>query len=316
VDVSVILATYNRSLSLQSTLETFSKLVCPADLEWELIVVDNHSDDATKQVVDQFAKSGGMRLRYLFEKQQCKSAALNTGIAAAQSELIAFTDDDVQLHPGWLVNLVQTFQRFDCAAVAGRVVPLWRQDKPGWLEMDGQQAIVNFELGNNFKEIQVPPIGANFACRRTMFAQYGPFRLDLGVRGSKHTITCEDTEFSSRLIKAGERIIYCPDAIVYHPVDPNRATKKYFVDWYYYNGVSLTRSAGLPNFGVFYFGIPRWLYRELMNNVMRWAFTFETVRRFKWKLRCYRSLGTIVESYRLSKATKRPDARQLRQQPE
>lgn len=314
--VSVILATYNRALSLQSTLETFSKLVCPDELDWELIVVDNNSGDDTKRVVDQFAKSGCVRVRYVFEKQQCKSAALNAGIGAAQSEIIAFTDDDVHLHPDWLANLVRNFQRFDCAAVAGRVVPVWHQDKPRWLEMEQQQAVVNFELGEESKQIELPPIGANCAFRKEVFKKYGLFRLDLGVRGTEHTITCEDTEFGSRLLNAGERILYCADAIVYHPVDPKRVTKKYFLDWYYYNGVSLTRTAGLPEFGVFYFGVPRWLYRELVNNVIRWTFTLESNRRFQWKLCSYRSLGTIIESHRLSKETKRSETSQLQRQPE
>jgi GT2 family glycosyltransferase len=102
-------------------------------------------------------------------------------------------------------------------------------------------------------------------------------------------------------MRGGEKVVYCPTAIVYHPVDPKRTTKKYFLDWYYYNGVSLTRMAGLPDFGVFYFGAPRWLYRELLVNGLRWLFTFDKNRRFNLKLRTYRSVGNIVESNRLSR---------------
>jgi glycosyltransferase involved in cell wall biosynthesis len=301
MDVSVVLATYNRAASLQTTLETFSRLVCPPRLSWELLVVDNNSRDDTRELIHKFARTAAFPLRYVFEECQGRSAALNSGIAAARGEVIAFTDDDVLLHPDWLANLSRTFKRFDCAAVAGRVVPLWNHTKPEWLEMDGQQAVVNFELGEKFTQIRVPPLGANSAFRKQVFAKYGLFRVDLGVNGSKHTVTCEDTEFGFRLLKAGEQIVYCPDAIVYHPVDSKRTTKKYFRDWYYYNGVSLTRTAGLPDFGVFYFGVPRWLYRELIANWVRWVFSFERNRRFNRKLWTYRSVGNIVESRRLSR---------------
>jgi len=135
-----------------------------------------------------------------------------------------------------------------------------------------------------------------------VFGKYGLFRLDLGVRGSKHTITGDDTEFGERLICGGEKIVYCPTAIVYHPVDPNRTTKKFFLSWYYYDGVSVTRIAGLPPEGVFWFGVPRWLYRELLTNFAKWMLTLPGNRRFHRKLHTCRSLGTVVEAYRLSRA--------------
>lgn len=301
MDTTVILATYNRAASLQATLETFSRLVPPPNLTWELLVVDNNSRDNTAEVVHKFAGNATFPVRYLFEKQQGRSAAVNAGIAVAKGEIVAFTDDDVLLHPDWLRNLMRTFERFDCAAVGGRVVPAWNEAKPEWLEMDGQQAVVNFELGEEFKEIRLPPLGANSAFRKRLYDKYGLYRLDLGVSGSKHTVTCEDTEFGYRLIRGGERIMYCPDAIIYHPVDPKRTTKEFFRRWYYYNGVSLTRTEGLPDFGVFYFGAPRWLYRELISRTVRWMFTLESNRRFNRKLQIYQSVGHIVEARRLSR---------------
>ena len=268
-------------------------------MAWELLVVDNNSTDLTREVVARFAGAAGFSVRYIFEKKQGRSAALNAGIAKARGEIVAFTDDDVLLDRDWLSNLKRTFEEFDCAAFAGRVVPLWNHPKPDWLEMEGQFAVTNFDLGNELKEIKVPPLGANSAFRKEVFGKYGLFRLDLGVTGSKHTITCDDTEFGERLIRGGEKIVYCPAAIVYHPVDPNRTTKKYFLSWYYYNGVSLTRTAGLSPEGNLIFGVPRWLYRELLTNFGKWALTLRSRDRFHYKLRTYRVVGSMIESYRL-----------------
>jgi len=300
MDLSVVLATYNRAASLRVTLESFSHLVCPAGLAWELVVVDNNSEDSTREVVEKFAATVGFPVRYILEKRQGKSAALNTGVGEAQGEIIAFTDDDVLLNCNWLANLKGTFDEFNCSAIAGRVVPQWTHSKPDWLRMEGQFAVTNFDLGDELKEVRVPPLGANSAFRREVFRKYGSFRLDLGPNSSRHTVTCEDWEFGERLIRGGENIIYCPTAIVYHPVDPSRTTKKYFLVWYYYNGISLTRTAGLPKEGVFWFGVPRWLYRELLANFAKWMLTLPGSRRFYCKLSTYRSLGNVVESYRLS----------------
>lgn len=303
MNVSVVLGTFNRAGSLSITLESFSALVVPRDLSWELLVVDNNSTDATRQIVERFAATNNFPVRYIFEKRQGRSAALNAGIAEAKGEIIAFTDDDVLLHPEWLSTLKRIFDEFGCAAFAGKVVPVWNHPKPDWLEMDGQFAVVNYDLGDELKEIRIPPLGANSAFRKDIFKKYGLFRLDLGVNGEKHTITCDDTEFGERLIRANEKILYCPSAVIYHPVDPNRTTKAYFLSWYYYNGVSLTRTFGVSGGGVFWFGVPRWLYRELAGNFARWMLTLRGNRRFQHKLRTYRSLGNMVESYRLSHMT-------------
>jgi len=301
VDISVVLPTYNRAVSLRAALQSFANLVFPADLTWELLVVDNNSTDSTREVVENFAEEAAFSIRYTVEKKQGRSAALNAGIAEAKGKIIAFTDDDVLLDRHWLLNLKKTFDDSDCAAVAGRVVPQWNHRKPEWLEMEGQFAVVHFDLGDELKEIRVPPLGANCAFRREIFRQYGLFRLDLGVNGAKHTVTCEDTEFGERLIRGGEKILYCPGAIIFHPVDPARTTKKYLLSWYYYNGVSLTRTAGLSKDGVFWFGVPRWLYRELLTNFAKWVLTPRGKSRFHHKLRAFRTVGSMVESSRLAR---------------
>jgi glycosyltransferase involved in cell wall biosynthesis len=303
MNVSVVLGTFNRAGSLDITLDSFSSLVVPQDLNWELLVVDNNSTDSTRQVIEKFAPTAKFPVRYIFEKRQGRSAALNAGIAEAKGEIVAFTDDDILLHPDWLSTLKRTFDDSDCAAFAGKVVPVWNHSKPDWLEMDGQFAVVNYDLGDELKEIRIPPLGANSAFRKDIFTKYGLFRLDLGVNGEQHTITCDDTEFGERLIRANEKIVYCPSAVIYHPVDPKRTTKSYFLSWYYYNGVSLTRTFGVSGDGVFWFGVPRWLYRELAGNFARWMLTLPRNRRFQHKLRTYRSVGKIVESYRLSHMT-------------
>ena len=166
---------------------------------------------------------------YLFERRQGRSPALNAGIAAAHGKIIAFTDDDVTLHPEWLITLKRTFNAFDCAGVGGRIIPVWQQPKPDWLQMEEQQAIVHYDHGDEPQVLKDhPPLGANCAYRKDVFVKYGGFRLDLGVSGEHPRITCEDTEFATRLFRAGEKIVYTPLAIVYHPVDPTRATKPYF----------------------------------------------------------------------------------------
>ncbi len=264
-------------------------------------MVDNRSNDNTREVVESFARVAAFPVRYLFEGTLGKSMALNTGVSNAKGEIVAFTDDDIVLHPEWLAALKSGFEEFDCVAVGGKVIPVWNQPKPDWLEMDEQQAIVNFDLGNEWKVIQKPPLGANCAFRKSMFAKYGLFRTDLGPAGDRRGITCEDTEFGLRLIRAGEKVVYSPGAIVYHPVAPHRPTKSFFQTWYYFDGRSSVRANLCQDSGVHYFGIPRWMYRGTISNFLQWMFTFDSKRRFHSKLSTYRSVGRIVEAHHLAR---------------
>jgi glycosyltransferase involved in cell wall biosynthesis len=80
---SLILCTYNRAASLKQTLESFAQMQVPADLSWELVLVDNNSSDDTRAVAEACAKDCNLPLRYIFEPNQGISFARNAGVRAA-----------------------------------------------------------------------------------------------------------------------------------------------------------------------------------------------------------------------------------------
>ena len=76
-------------------------------------------------------------LRYLFESRQGRSSALNAGIAQSAGTVIAFTDDDVLLDPGWLDAACDELSGSDPSIgyVGGPVRPIWEAPPPTWLEL-------------------------------------------------------------------------------------------------------------------------------------------------------------------------------------
>jgi glycosyltransferase involved in cell wall biosynthesis len=95
LDLSVVICTYNRSSLLVRALESL-EFQEPADLAYEVLVVDNNSSDDTRNVAQHFVEKRPPRFRYIFEPKQGLSYARNAGIANARAEDIAFTDDDVR----------------------------------------------------------------------------------------------------------------------------------------------------------------------------------------------------------------------------
>src|SRR5690349_18627126 len=95
--ISVIVCTYNRAQSVYRTLLSLSLMAVPADVDWEVLVVDNNSTDATSEVVKRFTQRSGMTVRYLFEGRQGLNHARNAGVKAAHGNLLFFLDDDVEV---------------------------------------------------------------------------------------------------------------------------------------------------------------------------------------------------------------------------
>ena len=109
--VSVVVATYNGSRTLQNCLESLGRLNYS---DYEVILVDDGSTDRTPEIAKAFPA-----VRYIRQANQGLSAARNTGIRAATGEIVAFTDDDCRADEDWLYYLVGDLQRNNFAAIGG-----------------------------------------------------------------------------------------------------------------------------------------------------------------------------------------------------
>lgn len=97
--VSVIIPTYNRSRPLKLAVESVLRQTYQ---DCEIIVVDDGSTDDTAETIEKIirqAAGGDKRIRYLFQQNHGKSAALNYGLGFARGEWIAFLDSDDQWLP-------------------------------------------------------------------------------------------------------------------------------------------------------------------------------------------------------------------------
>jgi glycosyltransferase involved in cell wall biosynthesis len=298
MDISVVVCTHDRSELLRGVLADLAAQTGMERWRWEIIVVDNRSRDATPAVVRAASASCRVPMRYLFEGELGKSCALNAGVAAAAGRILAFTDDDVRLAPGWLSGLVEVMERFGCDGAGGPVVPVWERAPPGWVATDGpyrmHAAIVEFRHGDEPIVLEAAPLGANSAYRRDAFERFGPFRTDLGHVGRK-PLPCEDTEFARRVMRGGGELRYAPGATVFHPVEPARLRRRYFLDWYAARGRA-ELSEEMPADVVWYADIPRHLIRRLAASAARWLFSVGRARRFFHKLQTWKAAGAILEA--------------------
>src|SRR3990170_7260878 len=91
--ISVIIPTYNRCHDLKNTLNSLLRQRIIDDLDFEIIIVDNNSNDQTSDLVKGYIERFHRELKYFFEPKQGKLFALNHGIDEAHGNILAFTDD-------------------------------------------------------------------------------------------------------------------------------------------------------------------------------------------------------------------------------
>ncbi len=299
--ISVIICTYNRCQELHKTLDAFCAIVVPDEVQWELLVVDNNSDDLTRELCREF--SAKLPLVYHFEPEQGKSFALNTGMRLARGELFLFTDDDVTVDPHWIAALFAAYRKHpEKVFFGGRVLPMWEKQPPEWIlqnlnklpqfahiEWGDVEKIANVSVGELF-------CGANLAISRQVYKDQILFPTNVGFL--KQEIRCEDSEFVRALDGKKWQGIYVPTAIVYHRHPATRYSEKYLRKWHVGWGRAMVRLESKRPDHHFIFGAPRFLWRKLFSTTIKFIKARLLGRTKTWVLaECEMALtwGQIVE---------------------
>jgi glycosyltransferase involved in cell wall biosynthesis len=264
--IALVVCTFNRARALGRLLSSVLRLHVPADLTWEVVVVDNNSRDQTSEVVRGFA--AGLPLVVASEPTQGKAHALNRAIRTSSADLLLFCDDDVVLASDWLLAYRRTAAAAPTAGwFGGRVLPLWPAGRPRWLTDESLPALSGFFAAYDLGEDERPytiddklPIGANMGVRREVFERIGIFRTDLGPRGVRRG-TGEDTELIERALAAGIGGLYVGTAVARHVIPAERLRIRSFLDY----GIG----KGINEYRLRHAGEQKGSYRQILDQVVR-----------------------------------------------
>jgi GT2 family glycosyltransferase len=197
--VSVVVPVHNGAATIRTCLDALLAQELPRDA-YEVLVVDNRSDDATRTLVATYP------VRLLEERaMQSSYAARNRGAAAARGAVLAFTDADCVPEPGWLRGLLAALDEPRAGIVAGGI-EAWRAEEL----VEQYQAARALRAERAFRH-PVRPFAqtANAACPRALFEAVGGFDATCPFGG--------DLDFSWRVqTVTGRRLVYAPDARVLH----------------------------------------------------------------------------------------------------
>jgi glycosyltransferase involved in cell wall biosynthesis len=241
MDLSIIICTYNREKYLPPLLESIVSQNYPHEA-YEIILINNHSTDGTERVCQQFGRlHPDVRFRYFVEMQQGLSYARNRGIAESHGDLLLYVDDDATLFPGYLQAYSQFFQTHpDTLAAGGPIIPFYEGTPPAWLTHFTKELLTGYLYRGDktgFFTHGKYPGGGNACYRKIVFKQFGLFNVELGRKG-KNLIGAEEKDFFSRLLAAGNKIGYVPQAGIYHHIPPEKLTREHLIRLSYSIGKS------------------------------------------------------------------------------
>lgn len=258
---SIIIATYNRAGLLDECLTHLARQ--PFEPGDAVLIADNGSTDDTAAVVARHAPGFPVPLVRVYEPTPGKSHAVGAALAAATGDIVAFTDDDVQVADDWLAQLKRALADSRVGLAGGPVDPHWQQPAPRWLQLSGHRRL-GAPLGlldYGAAAATLGPrtlLGANMAVRRSVLQSLGGYATHLGkLRGT--LLSGEDHELCERIQAAGYGARYVPGARVRHLVPAERMRVRYFLHWFYWSGVTRAAMDAQASQARTWLGVPAYL---------------------------------------------------------
>lgn len=197
VKISVVICSYNGASTIRDTLEALKRVEYS---DYEVIVVNDGSTDGTPDIAREYP------VRLINTENRGLSSARNTGLHAANGEIVAYIDDDAYPDPHWLQYLSYAFSSSDHAGIGGPNIP-----PPG----DGliAECVANAPGGPvhvlTADQVAEHIPGCNMAFRREALINVGGCDPIFRAAG-------DDVDLCWRIQQSGKTIGFHPSAVVWH----------------------------------------------------------------------------------------------------
>ncbi len=198
--ISVIIPVYNGEKTIKECLISLAKQTRKPD---EIIVVDDGSEDRTKEIVKEFV---GKRVKLIEQKHKGPASARNLGAKKAKGKIVLFTDADCIPNERWVSEMTKPFEKKGVVGVQGVYRTKQRDVIARFVQLEIED---RYDRMRKFETIDF--IGSySAAYKKDVFLKFG------GFDESFPTASGEDPELSFKLSKLGYKMVLNEKAIVYH----------------------------------------------------------------------------------------------------
>lgn len=245
MDFTVAIRTFNGAKRLPALLDRLLLQTGTETIQWEVVVVDNNSNDATAQVVAEYQAQGSAScpLRYVFEPEQGAAIARRRAIEAAQGRWIGFLDDDNLPTPNWVASAYAFGQAHPQAGAFGSTIqPDYEVEPPPNFDRIAVFLVIIDRRKTYRYNSRVLPPGAGLVIQRHAWLTAVPERLLLqGPIAAKVSAKGEDMEALLHLFQAGWEIWHNAEMKIIHRIPKWRLERQYLLPFFRCNGLSVHR---------------------------------------------------------------------------
>lgn len=230
--VSVILCCYNSGKRLNKTLRALANQKFDAELNVEIIVVDNASTDHTAEYAKSIWESLNthIQLRNINQPIPGLGNARKIGIAEAKYSYVLFCDDDNMLFPNYINDGYHILNNDDHTGACGGIgLPVFETDKPNWFDEYAESFAVGSQeiVKENGKQLSL--YGAGLMLKKEVINQldncgYSQFLKD---RTGTKLSSSGDTELTNAIVLLGYDLKYSENLKFFHYLPKERITKNY-----------------------------------------------------------------------------------------
>jgi len=271
--LTVLMATHNGADTLPEVLAAYCELEPPPG-GWKLVVVDNNSTDATREIIESFRPR--LHLTYVFESRLGKNVALNTGLRMTEGDLVVFTDDDVLPRSDWLVQARAVADSHpDFAIFGGTIMPHWEVPPPDWiLPFQFPTLTITNPDWDEGPSLAHRAWGPNMVISAEALETGHRFDESRGPIGSRYQMG-DETEFVHRLVSAGFKVWHSKRLVVSHMIRTYQMRK----DWMLRRAVAVGRAQCRSSLAAsaspipLLLGFPRYLIRQIVEQSVRAAWS-------------------------------------------
>lgn len=261
-DIFVLaICTRSRSNQLKFCLQSLEKLEIPEGVDFQIVVVDNDIEPSAKNVVSEFKRNSERTVIYEHEPDpgipQARNKSLNLALEIG-ANYVGFIDDDAEVSPSWLKEMLKSFNHFGCDVVQGNVDIHY-----------GDRGPFNSIIRQYSARLTGTPLRTattnNVVIAKRLFAPK-PLGLNLRFDPKMRFTGGSDTQFFFDASDVGASIIWSNKAVVSEFLPKSRATALWQLRRSYrteVNSINIySQRFGLFNAGMKY--VPKILYRILL----------------------------------------------------
>jgi len=214
--VVVAAATYRRPELLRSLLPALAAQAASLEHDCWVVIVDNDPEESGRSVAASWAQRG---VEYVPEPRPGIAAARNRALlSAAGADVVVFVDDDETPDPHWLESLVDAWLEWGCAAVAGPVISSFSGPVAAWVEACSTFRRPRLASGT---------IVGGAATNNLLLDLSVLARLDLRFDDRFGLTGGSDTMLTHTLVRRGQVIRWCDEAVMRETVPAERATREW-----------------------------------------------------------------------------------------